>query len=187
MTQGFRKVDMTPARTGESRFHAMTRRLVASPLLLGVIVGLLFGSVNLLATWLDPLQDDTPATLLLFYGPMFSIWALVSFLAARRTGRFSSGVTTGVAVAFATFCLFEAFIVLRVNLFLERLTDRVDWQRLMARFLASGDPSLRSFVNLEYLRGAPLKIATASAIGGIMGALGGSAGWLKHRRAVRTA
>ncbi len=47
-------------------------------LLLGLIVGLAFGSVNLLFTWLHPMADDTPVALLRFYGPMFLVWALAS-------------------------------------------------------------------------------------------------------------
>jgi len=37
-------------------------------------------------------------------------------------------------------------------------------------------------VNLDYLRGAPLKISVASAIGGIMGVIGGSLGRVIHAR-----
>jgi hypothetical protein len=57
-------------RTWQPRRHA---------LILGLIVGLVFGVVNLLFTWLDPLADDTPGALLRFYGPMFFTWALASF------------------------------------------------------------------------------------------------------------
>src|SRR5262245_19659948 len=104
-----------------------SRRLDENPLLLGLIVGLAFGCVNLLYSWLYPLEDDTPATLLRFYGPMFFVWAFASFRAARRSGRLWSGVATGTAVAFATFCVFDALVILRVNLFLNELAGRPDW------------------------------------------------------------
>ena len=42
--------------------------------------------------------------------------------------------------------------------------------------------SLRLFVNLDYLRGAPPKLGVACAIGVVMGTLGGSLGQLTHRR-----
>jgi len=74
----------------------MRRRLNKNPLLLGLGIGLVFGSVDLVLTWLYPLEDDSPGVLLRFYGPMFLVWMLVSFRAARVTGRLSSGVGTSL-------------------------------------------------------------------------------------------
>jgi hypothetical protein len=150
--------------------------LVNNPLLLGLMVGLTFGAVNLLMTWMYPVADDTPGALLMFYGPMFFLWAFAAFKATRRSGRFLSGVTTGMLVAFATFCVFDLLVILRVNLFLSELAGRADWQNMMGRFQASGFDSLRTFVNIDYVKGAPLKIAVASAIGAFMGVVGGSLG-----------
>jgi hypothetical protein len=149
-------------------------RFVDPPLLLGLVVGLIFGGVNLIVTWLYPLLDDTPVTLLRFYGPMFLVWAAAAFRATRRSGRLWAGVSTGFAVAFATFCVFDLLVLLRVNLFLSELANRDDWQNMVQRFRASEFDSLRLFVNLDYLKGAPLKIGVASAIGAVMGMIGGS-------------
>jgi len=153
---------------------------------LGLIIGLTFGAVDLLYTWLFPLEDDTIGALLRFYGPMFLLWAFASFRAARRDGRLLSGVTTGLVVAFATFCAYDLLILIRVNVFLTELTGRADWQNLMARFKASESSDLRAFVTLDYLKMAPLKIGAASAVGAVMGVIGGSLGrmhvWL-HRPA----
>jgi hypothetical protein len=149
-------------------------------LLLGLAVGLIFGAVNLVVTWRDPLADDSPAALLRFYGPMFLVWTLASFLAARRTGHLVPGMTTGLTIAVATFMAFDLLILVRVNLFLHELTGRPDWQNMMMRFRASETASLRLFVNLDYLTGAPLKLGVSSAIGTIMGAIGGLLGQLTH-------
>jgi len=162
----------------------MLQRLSNTPLLIGLIVGLIFGLVNLIFTWLYPLEDDTPGALLLFYGPMFLVWVFASFRAAQRSGRLWSGVTTGVAIAFATFCMFDVLVLLRANLFLNELTGRADWQNLVMRFRASDFDSLRLFVNLDYLKGAPLKIGVASVIGAVMGVIGGGLGRLTLRRKV---
>ena len=151
----------------------MRRSALNNPLLLGLMVGLAFGAVNLLMTWMYPVADDTPGALLMFYGPMFFLWAFAAFRASRRSGRFLTGVTTGMLVAFATFCVFDLLVILRVNLFLNELTGRADWQNMMGRFHASGFDSLRTFVNVNYLKGAPFKIAVASAIGALMGVVGG--------------
>ena len=154
---------------------------------LGLLIGLVFGALNLLFSWLFPLEDDNVGALLRFYGPMFFLWALASYRAARRDGRFLSGVTTGLVVAFATFCAYDLFILIRVNLFLGDLTGRADWQRLMARFKASGSSDLRTFVTLDYLKQAPLKIGAASVVGAVMGALSGLLGRLGAWRAAATA
>lgn len=148
------------------------------------MVGLVFGLVDLVFTWLYPLEDDTPGALLRFYGPMFLIWVGASFHAVQRSGRLWSGVTTGLTIAFATFCMFYALNLLRVNLFLNELTGRADWQNLVMRFRASGFDSLRLFVNLDYIKGAPLKIGVAAVIGAVMGTIGGGLGRLTGRRKV---
>src|SRR5438093_12802593 len=163
-----------------------SRRLNHSPLLLGFLIGLVFGAANLVFSWLYPLEDDSPGALLRFYGPMFFVWAFVAFRASWRSGRLLSGVTSGATVAFATFCIFDFLVLLRVNLFLNELTGRADWQNMVQRFRASDFNSLRFFVNLDYLKGSPLKIGVASAIGAVMGAIGGSLGQLSSRR-TRTA
>ena len=159
-----------------------SRRLSDNPLLLGLVVGLVFGAVNLVFAWLYPLEDDTPWVLLRFYGPMFFVWAFASFRAARRSGRVLSGVTTGAVVAFATFCVFDVLNLVRVNLFLNELTGRADWQNMVARFRTGEFESLRPFVTLNYIKGAPLKIGAASVIGTVMGAIGRSLGRLTHGR-----
>jgi hypothetical protein len=84
-----------------------------------------------------------------------------------------------MVVAFATFCVFDVMNLLRVNLFLGELTERADWQSMMRRFNASGSGNLRSYVTLEYIKDAPLKIGVATVIGTVMGVIGGSAGRLQ--------
>ena len=157
----------------------VTLRLPDRPLLLGFVLGLIFGIVDLLFTWVAPLSDDSIPALLTFYGPMFLFWAFVSFRSVRRSGRLSRGVTTGFVVAFGTFCVFYVLNLIRVNLFLAELTGRTDWQNMMRRFRASEFDSLRVFVIMEYLKGAPFKIGVASIIGAVMGLLGGTIGHLK--------
>ena len=160
-------------------------RFADNALVLGIIIGLTFGAMNLIVTWLFPLADDTPDALLTFYGPMFVLWTLAAFRATRRRGRFLSGVTTGMLVAFATFVVFDLMVILRVNLFLREITGRADWRNMMWRFQVSGFDSLRTFVNVDYIKGAPLKIGVASAIGACMGVVGGIVGSLPIRPTAR--
>jgi hypothetical protein len=153
---------------------------------LGAILGLVFGILDLMLTWLDPLSDDSIAALLRFYGPMFVSWAFVSFRSVRRSGRLSTGVSAGLVVAFGTFCVFYLLNLVRVNLFLNELTGRADWQDMMQRFRASGFESLRLFINVNYLKGAPLKIGVASVIGAVMGLVGGALGRLMSPQSTST-
>jgi hypothetical protein len=86
-------------------------------------------------------------------------------------------------VAFATWCAFVDANVVRVNLFLERLTSRPDWQDMMLRFQTSGMDSLRQFVNLDYAKGTPFKIVAGTVIGAVMGTIGAAVG--RRTRAIR--
>jgi hypothetical protein len=148
-----------------------------------VLVGAAFGVWNLIATWLDPLAEDTPIALLIFYGPMFVIWGLAGFAASRRTRRLLDGVRVGAVVAFVTFVVYILTQFVRVNVFLDVLSQRSDWQNLMARFQNSGYESLRRYVNYVGLTGAPFKILVASIIGAGMGLVGGVLGSLGRRAA----
>lgn len=157
------------------------------PVLLGLLIGAAFGLWNLIATKLDPLAEDTPAALLLFYGPMFVLWGLAGSVACRRSGRVLDGAKVGATVAFVTFVVYVLTQFIRVNLFLDALTQRSDWQNLMARFQNSGYQSLRWYVNYVGLAGAPFKILVASFIGAVTGLVGGVIGTLGRREPGRAA
>ena len=144
-------------------------------------MGAAFGLWNLIATKLDPVADDTPVALLLFYGPMFVLWGVAGFAASRRSGRVLDGAKVGATVAFVTFVVYVLTQFIRVNLFLDALTQRSDWQNLMARFQSSGYQSLRWYVNYTGLTGAPFKILVASFIGATTGLAGGVVGILWRR------
>lgn len=154
-----------------------------SPMRVGLMMGLAYGLWDLLYTYLLPLAEDSPRALLFFYGPMFTVWAVMAFRAVRRSGRWFSGVKAGATAAFFTFLVFDPLVIVRVNLFLQELTSRADWQNLMLRFHRSGMESLRAFVTLDYIKGAPLKIAVASIVGALMGVLGASLGSIPRRPA----
>jgi len=150
-------------------------------LALGLLLGVGFGLWDLIATRLNPLAEDTPIALLGFYGPMFTIWGLAGFVTSRRTGRLWEAIKVGATVAFVTFVVFDFAVILRVNLFLDSLTHRSDWQNLMMRFQSSGFENLRVYANYEYVTGAPFKIFVASMIGASAGLVGGSFGRLRRR------
>jgi hypothetical protein len=146
--------------------------------LFGLLLGAGFGLWNLIATGVDPLAEDTPIALLVFYGPMFAIWGLAGFGAFRRTGRLLDAVKVGATVACVTFVVFDFAAIIRVNMFLDAISQRADWQNLIVRFEASGFESLRVYANYVYVTGAPFKILVASMIGAGIGLVGGFFGSL---------
>jgi len=147
----------------------------------GLVLGLAFGVVDLVGTWLFPLADDTPIALLAFYGPMFVGWGIAAFRAGRRSGRLADAIKVGTTIAFATFLVYIVANFVRVNVFLDTIRFRQDWLNLVRRFHASGSSSLRALVNYDYRKGTPLKIGVASAIGAGTGLLGGLAALLSLR------
>jgi hypothetical protein len=147
----------------------------------GLLLGAAFGLWNCLASLLDPLAEDTLPALLAFYGPMFATWGFAGFRASRRTGWLLDGVRVGAAVAFVTFVVYAFAVIVRVNVLLDTMTQRPDWQNLMQRFQASGFASLRVYVNYEYLTGAPFKLFAASMIGAGCGLIGGLFGSFGRR------
>jgi hypothetical protein len=149
---------------------------------LGLALGTIFGLWNIVGTQLDPLADDTPAALMVFYGPMFTAWGIAGFVAARRSGRFIEAVKVGATVAFVTFAVFWIANLVRVNVFLDTLPERVDWQGLMARYYANGSDNFRSFVNYEYLAGAPFALLVPTIVGVLTGMIGGLGAMAAGRR-----
>ena len=143
---------------------------------LGVFIGAVFGVWNLVLSMLDPLADDTPLALLEFYGPMFLCWGFAGFRTFRRTRRMWDAVKVATVVAFVTFLVYDVAVIIRVNLLLDSLAQRSDWQNLMARFQTSGFRSFRLYANWIGLAGTPFKITVASVIGAIFGTVGGLLG-----------
>ena len=149
--------------------------------LVGCALGLALGSWNLLAFWLNPL-DDSVAGMLIVYAPMFTSWCVAGFVATRRTARLTDALKAGAVFAFSTFVIFWIMNIVRVNLFLDALRDWPGWQQTVAaRYRESGFESFRVFTNYEYLKDAPLKIAVPTAIGAVLAFIGGLAGMLGQR------
>ncbi len=159
-----------------NRFLQNAWGLLARPVLLGLVLGAVFGIGNLIVTGFVPLADDSPAALLAFYGPMIALWGVAGYVATWRTGRVLEGVKAGALAALATFVVFDLAVILRANLFLEQLSQRSDWHDLMARYQASGFTSLRLFANYVYLTNTPLLISVGTVIGAVVGSVGGLVG-----------
>jgi hypothetical protein len=141
---------------------------------------------DLLSTWRRPLDDDSAGALLQFYGPMFLVWMFTAFRVARDRRRFLPGAAAGTLVAFGTLCVFVVFNFVRVNLFLHELTARPDWQNMMKRFSDSGSGNLRLFVNLDYLKGTPFKIAFVTGVGAVLASVAACVGRLTRPSPIQT-
>ena len=116
-------------------------------MLTGLVLGLVFGTWNIVISILAPLMDDTPLTLASFYGPMFTAWGVAGGAAYRRTRRLPRAALSGATVALVTFIVLTAIVIARVNLSLDVMSQRPDWRNLVARFGESGFDSFRLYIN----------------------------------------
>lgn len=159
--------------------------LLGSPVLFGIILGTLFGVWNLAYSLLVPLAEDTAFALLTFYGPMFLMPAVSGFVAYRATGRWLEVIKAALTVAVVTQLVFGAANMLRVNLLLDTLSQRSDWQNLVARFRNSDFESFRAYVNYDYAKQVVPKLLVVSMIGAVCGMLGGAVATLFRGRRSR--
>lgn len=150
---------------------------------LGLMLGAAFGVWNVLYTWLAPMADDTPLALLTFYGSMFVVWAGAALRTFRRTGQLREAIKTGATIGCVTFVVFNLTILIRGNVFLETLSQRLDWQGLLVNYRRSGFDSLRTYMNYVYVSGMPIVAFIGAVLGSASGLIGGLAGTLGRQRA----
>jgi hypothetical protein len=158
-----------------------------SPAMFGLAMGAVLGGLNLIETVRHPLADDEGGVMLAYIALVWLVWSAVGFAAARRTRRLADGVKAGLMVGIAMMAVFDAAAILRVNLFLDLIRYRDDWQNLVGRFGRSDVQSLRAFANYEYLRATPLLLGIGAAAGTLAGLVGGTAAVAGQRGHTRAA
>jgi hypothetical protein len=144
------------------------------PAIFGLLMGSVLGVWILASTIVSPLADDTPATTGTMFGAVLLGLAVPGFAARRRGGCFADALRAGAVAGAIAFGLFHLFGILRVNLFLDVIRERSDWQNLVADYARSGFTSLRAYANYVYARG----ILVFPLIGIVAGAVSGSLGGL---------
>jgi hypothetical protein len=143
------------------------------PVAFGVILGSLLGAWILVSTLVSPLADDTAAGVGTMFGVVLLALMVPGFSSRRRGGRFGDAVAAGAAAGAITFALFLVFGILRVNLFLETIRNRSDWQNLVADYSRSGFHSLRAYANYVYAKGILAIPAAGLVAGAVCSSLGG--------------
>src|SRR5262249_25535647 len=108
------------------------------PLAIGLIAGASLGVLNLADTARQPLADDEGGAMLLWAAAVVLVWSAAAWAAAWHTRRFADAVAAGIIAGVATLLVFHAASIVRVNVFLDVIRYRTDWQNLVARFNASG-------------------------------------------------
>ena len=116
------------------------------------------------------------------FGSVFLLLAVPGFAARRRGGHFGDAIKAGAVAGAITFALFLLFGILRVNLFLDVIRERSDWQNLVADFGRSGFHSLRAYANYVYAQGIFVFPLIGVVGGAISGAIGGAFGGLIQRQ-----
>lgn len=144
-----------------------------SPATWGVAIGLVAGSLQLLATAIDPLADDSGGEMIAIAAAMMLFWIGTSVAAGRRSQRFGDAVAAGLVVGIATMAVLHLAAIVRVNVFLDQIRQREDWVHLVSRFRASGVQSLRAYANGEYVRMSPILLALGAVAGTCCGTMGG--------------
>lgn len=139
----------------------------------GLILGAALGAWILVDTAIDPLADDTPFAVGGMFAGVFLLLGVPAFWVRRRGGRFGDAVRTGAVAGVMTFAQFHWLGILRVNLFLDTIRHRSDWQGLILRFGQSGVESLRVYANYVYLSQVLLIVAMGTGAGAISGLLSG--------------
>jgi hypothetical protein len=140
----------------------------------GLVVGGGLGVLNLIDTARHPLADDDGGVLLVWLLGVASVWGGAASATTWRTRRFADAVKAGAILGVVTLATFHIAGIARVNLFLDVIRQRNDWQNLVARFNASGFESLRTYANYEYVRGTPVVVVFGAIAGSISGAIGGT-------------
>ena len=144
------------------------------PVVFGLVLGTLLGAWILIDTAISPLAEDTPFALGAMFGLVFLALAVPGFAARRRGGRFSDALEAGATAGAITFALFLLLGILRVNLFLDTIRSRSDWQNLVADYARSDFQSLRGYANYVYAK----QIVVIPVVGVVAGAISGSLGGL---------
>lgn len=143
------------------------------PLMIGLAIGTVLGIMNLVDTARQPLADDDGGTMLAWLLAVLTMWSAAAVAVTWRTRRVGDAVKVGTIVGVATIVVLHTAAIVRVNLFLDAIRHREDWQNLVARYNQSGFQSLRVYANYEYVTMTPLLIALGTIAGSISGALGG--------------
>jgi hypothetical protein len=147
---------------------------VTKPVVYGLVLGTLLGVWILLNTAIAPLADDTGFAVGAMFGLALLALAVPGFAARRRGGRFTDALEAGATAGAIAFALFLLLGILRVNLFLDTIRDRSDWQKLVTDYARSDFQTLRAYANYVYAR----QIVVFPAIGVVAGAISGSLGGL---------
>jgi hypothetical protein len=152
------------------------------PVRFGIALGVLLGILNLLGTALAPLAEDTPLLVGGLLGAIISLLGIIGFMARRSGTSLGQAVVDGAMAGAVTFSIFLIASIVRVNLFLDVIRYRSDWQNLVADFQHSGSQSLRAYANLVYMKSIFLIPMVGVIAGSIGGAIGGLLGGIGRRR-----
>ena len=151
----------------------------ANSVTFGVALGTLLGVWILVNTVISPLSEDTALNVGAMFGVVFLLLSIPGVAVRRRGGRVIESVRAGAIAGAITFALFLFFGIVRVNLFLDVIRNRSDWQGLISNFQQSGFQSLRLYANYVYARQIlliPLIGAMGGTVSGVVGGLLGNAG-----------
>jgi hypothetical protein len=148
-------------------------RAMRLPLMIGLAIGAALGVMNLVDTARQPLADDDAGTMLAWLVALLAMWSATAVAVTWHTRRVADAVKVGAILGVVTIAVFHAAAIVRVNVFLDAIRYRGDWQNLVARYNQSGFSSLRAYANYEYAAMTPMVITLGAIAGSISGVVGG--------------
>jgi len=163
------------------RWYLAQMLLLVGSVAFGVAIGAGLGVWILVDTAVAPLAEDTPLAVGSMFAGLLVLFAVPGFTARRRGGRARDSMQAGAiagALAMALFCLLG---IVRVNVFLDVIRDRSDWEGLIADFAGSGFGSLRAYANYVYMKDLILMPMIWASAGAASGALGGLLAAIERR------
>jgi hypothetical protein len=145
---------------------------LTKPVAYGLVLGAVLGVWILLSTAIAPLAEDTGVGVGAMFGIVFLALTVPGFAARQRGGRFADALEAGAVAGATAFALVLLLGILRVNLFLDTIRNRTDWQNLVADYAHSDFSSLRAYANYVYAK----QIVVIPVVGVVAGAISGSLG-----------
>ena len=150
------------------------------PVMIGLAIGTVLGVMILIDTARQPLSDDDAGVMLAWVMTLLTIWSAVAVAVTWRSKQMADTVKVGTLLGVVTIVVFHVASIVRLNLFLDAIRHRQDWQNLVARYHHSRFHSLRAYANYEYATMTPMIIALGAIAGLISGVVAGLVNAVRH-------
>jgi hypothetical protein len=147
-----------------------------SVLLYSGVIGALFSIgvvlTNVVFPNLNESDDEYTAWYLVLYLALFALFAVGGIIASRRAQPARTGAIGGAVSALIIVGMILLTFILVDNVFLDIVSQQID--KINAFHQQTTYTNMRDFINSGLLAGLPFALIVGGAIGGALGAVGGT-------------